>query len=169
MENFSSMDPWTHRPSAFAGGGGGGDSAGLLSESSSAVSTAAVPSPESLSSYPPPRGDSRAGRVARKRKSRASKRSSTTYIASSPAHFRELVQRVTGNRSADEVDPPATEEVGSRVFSPLDAASAAAVFDPAGFFWPGGRGLVPDPAVAEFDPLLLAASGFPTLDSWHMI
>ncbi|KAG6526637.1 hypothetical protein ZIOFF_016631 [Zingiber officinale] len=141
MENCSSLDPWVHRPSGFAGGD---DSAGLLSESSSAVSTAAVPSPESLSSYPPPRRDSPAGRVARKRKSRASKRSSTTYIAASPAHFRELVQRVTGNRSADEVDTPATVEAGSRVFSPLDASSSS-VFEHAGFFWPGGRGLVPDP------------------------
>ncbi|XP_074576234.1 calmodulin-binding protein 25-like [Curcuma longa] len=166
MENSSVLDPWRHRPHGISGGG---DCAGLLSESFSAVSAASVRSPESMSSFQPPRRDPSSGRIARKRKSRACKRSPTTYIAASPAHFRELVQRVTGNRSAEEMNqppppPPPAASAGSRAIPALDWLSA---YDRAGLFQPAAFGS--DPALAEFDPLLLAASGFPALDSWQVM
>ncbi|KAG6493994.1 hypothetical protein ZIOFF_049007 [Zingiber officinale] len=164
MENSWVFDPLGHRPHGISGGG---DCADFLSESFSAVSaSAAVRSPESLSSIPPPGREPTGGRVAKKRKSRACKRSPTTYIAASPANFRELVQRFTGNRSAEEMDsplpPPAS--AASRALPELDLLSA---YEPAGFFAPAAFGS--DPALAELNQLLLAASGFPAQDSWEVM
>lgn len=47
-----------------------------------------------------------AGRAAAKRKSRASKRSTTTFITADPANFRQMVQQVTGVRFAGQVPSP---------------------------------------------------------------
>ncbi|RWW17871.1 hypothetical protein GW17_00018172, partial [Ensete ventricosum] len=50
---------------------------------------------------PSRRRDQLTGRVSKKRKSRASKRSPTTYIAADPANFRELVELITGTPAVE--------------------------------------------------------------------
>lgn len=182
-ENCSVLDSWTHRFFAREN-----DAvtralqASLLSNSSPAVAAEVVPSPESFSGstsslhlHPsagfPTRGrESPAGRVSKKRKSRASKRSPTTYITADPANFRELVQRVTGTRPGDVMEttpdpalppPPAAGAVaqGNRLRPALDAAGL--LLDQTRFLGPE----VVAPGFAEFDPLFLLPN-FPTLDSW---
>ncbi|WOL14698.1 calmodulin-binding protein 25-like [Canna indica] len=192
-ENCSVLDPWTHQypyagitDPAFARHNDALARAlriSLFSDSSYAAmpaAVAAVPSPESLSGASssflfPPSGDASsrrrvqpAGRVAKKRKSRASKRSPTTYITADPANFRELVQRVTGTRSDDaegiSTDPTAlppsiaAAAQGSRLLPTLNTSALS--FDEA-------AGLVGSvgPFLGEFDPFFLVPS-FPTLDSW---
>ncbi|RWW68590.1 hypothetical protein BHE74_00023886 [Ensete ventricosum] len=118
----------------------------LLRDSSSAPS--AIPSPESFSTATSSllclpaavnechRRDPPAGRVAKKRRSRASKRSPTTYIAADPANFRELVQRATGTRaagSAGEHQYPAAAVQGSPLLPTLDTSSF--LHDRAGCSW----------------------------------
>ncbi|CAD5180043.1 unnamed protein product [Musa acuminata subsp. malaccensis] len=157
----------------------------LLADSSSAAAAAAIPSPESFSTATSSlvclptavsqchRLDPRAGRVAKKRRSRASKRSLTTYIAADPTNFRELVQRATGTRAGDsagEHQYPAAAVQGSRLLPTLDTSSflrdradlagpdVAASFGPA----------MDVPVLPEFDPFFVV-SNYPTLDSWGVI
>ncbi|XP_074578912.1 uncharacterized protein LOC141835367 [Curcuma longa] len=166
MENGSVLDQWEHScADADAFPGVNDDSfAAFLSHSTPPV-VGAVASPESLAFLlPPPRLESIAGeRVQKKRKSRASKRSPIAYFTADPAHFRELVQRITGAHpaatAASLLDPPET----ARSF-PLPTLGAAS-FDPAGFLRPTLFGS--DPVASEFDPSLFV-QGFPTpeLDSW---
>ncbi|KAG6489067.1 calmodulin-binding protein 25-like [Zingiber officinale] len=155
MENSSVLDQWAHSCADAFPGDNDASFAALLSHSTPPV-VGAVASPESLAFLlQPPRLDSIAGeRVQKKRKSRSSKRSPITYFTADPAHFRELVQRITG------AHPPET----ARSF-PLPTLDASSSFDPAGFIRPTPFGS--DPLAGEFDPLLFA-SGFPTpeLDSW---
>lgn len=163
MENSSILDPWAHRhrPYAFSGDSDA-PSPSLLSDSISSVVSAPVVSPESLTSHPTPTcRESIAGRrMSKKRKSRASKPSPIAYFTADPAHFRELVQRVTGATSTAAAASPLypLEAAGSFPLSTLDESSS---FDPAGFVQSTIFGS--DPALAEFDPLLFL-SGFPTLE-----
>ncbi|XP_074569193.1 uncharacterized protein LOC141825707 [Curcuma longa] len=109
------------------------------------------------------------GRLPKKRKSPASnsKRSPIAYFTADPAHFRELVQRVTGATStaaaASPLYPP--EAAGNFPLPTLDESSS---LDPAGFIQPTIFGS--DAALAEFDPLLFG-SGLPTpeLDLWGVL
>ncbi|KAK9920011.1 hypothetical protein M0R45_028578 [Rubus argutus] len=103
------MEPWVYRPTAFCGLV---DLGGVHSRLQSAHTGAAEPEstptptvsgvsgsdPESVAA---PKRQRNAipvsGKVA-KRKSRASKRTQTTFITADPANFRQMVQQVTGVR-----------------------------------------------------------------------
>lgn len=124
-----------------------------------------------------------------KRKSRASKRSPTTYITADPANFRQMVQQVTGIRFAagqmpigSLLKPEPQRPVG--VLNPLQPGCLLPTLDTSAFLLDhqqpaavGGQsslgfGPPPPPAVAEgggagfdFDGL----SCFPTLDSWKVM
>ncbi|KAJ8484549.1 hypothetical protein OPV22_017034 [Ensete ventricosum] len=156
----------------------------LLRDSSSAPS--AIPSPESFSTATSSllclpaavneshRRDPPAGRVAKKRRSRASKRSPTTYIATDPANFRELVQRATGTRaagSAGEHQYPAAAVQGSPLLPTLDTSSFLhdradlAGPDVAGSFGPTMDG----PVLPEFDPFFVVSTTYPMIDTWGVI
>ncbi|RZR92647.1 hypothetical protein BHM03_00020975 [Ensete ventricosum] len=155
----------------------------LLRDSSSAPS--AIPSPESFSTATSSllclpaavnechRRDPPAGRVAKKRRSRASKRSPTTYIATDPANFRELVQRATGTRaagSAGEHQYPAAAVQGSPLLPTLDTSSFLhdradlAGPDVAGWFGPTMDG----PVLPEFDPFFVVSTTYPMIDTWGL-
>lgn len=126
-----------------------------------------------------------------KRKSRASKRSPTTYITADPANFRQMVQQVTGIRFAagqmpigSLLKPEPQRPVG--VLNPLQPGCLLPTLDTSAFLLDhqqpaavGGQSSLgfgppppPPPAVAEgggagfdFDGL----SCFPTLDSWKVM
>ncbi|WOL16368.1 calmodulin-binding protein 25-like [Canna indica] len=155
----------------------------LLSGSFSSA-PASVPSPDALSTAtsslllplagdPPRRGDPpTGGRIGKKRKCRASKRSPTTYISADPANFRELVQQVTGPRPGDAesgipipADPlPATAvQVQETCLLPTLDTSAFLVHR-ASLGGPRNDGLVGSSVLADIDPFLVLP-GFPTLDS----
>ncbi|XP_020583044.1 calmodulin-binding protein 25-like [Phalaenopsis equestris] len=115
-----------------------------------------------------------------KRKSRASKRSPTTYINADPANFRRMVQEVTGIRLGDggvPVEPvgrPEPQRSGlgrpGQVQGYLPTLDTSALLlDRAGLVGPGtlacgsfGPGV--DGPVFEFEPF----PSFPTLESWGM-
>ncbi|THU46402.1 hypothetical protein C4D60_Mb09t04570 [Musa balbisiana] len=102
------------------------------------------------------------GRVSKKRKSRASKRSPTTYIAADPANFRELVQRITGTPTvepAGEQQHRAAAGQGSRLLPSRDTSSF--YFDRASL----GRVEVDVPELPECDPFSLLHP----FDSWGVI
>ncbi|CAL9100062.1 unnamed protein product [Musa acuminata var. zebrina] len=122
-------------------------------------------------------GPALAGRVS-KRKSRASKRSTTTYIDADPANFRELVQRVTGARL--EGDPAEPQLMRPELVRPAVGARAdpqqicLPTLDTSAFLLDTGAVAVAVPSndspfgpppVFDFDPLLPV---FPTLESWAM-
>jgi len=72
----------------------------LIKTDSTTVNTTATPTVSSLSGSDdsaPKRQRVAAGKIS-KRKSRASKRSQTTFITADPANFRQMVQQVTGVR-----------------------------------------------------------------------
>lgn len=184
-ENCWGLDPWTCRPhaciseAAFARENDALTKALQISLfSDAAAASSAVPSPDSISlatssfllPFAPdlPRSrDPPPGRITKKRKSRATKRSLTTYINADPANFRQLVQQVTGTRPVDGAGlpvelPPAAAVQGSCLLPTLD--TSAFFLDRIGTVGPGGDG----PVLAEFDSLL-AAPSFPTLDSWGVI
>ncbi|CAL9123180.1 unnamed protein product [Musa textilis] len=155
------------------------------SSSSSSAAAAAIPSPMSFSTatfshlcLPAAvnechRRDPPAGRVAKRRRSRASRRSPTTYIAADPANFRELVQRATGTLAGDsagEHQYPSTAVQGSRLVPTLDTSSflfdgaALAGPDLAGSFEPA----MAVPVLPQFDPFFVVST-YPMLDSWGVI
>ncbi|XP_042052213.1 calmodulin-binding protein 25-like [Salvia splendens] len=91
------------------------------------------------------------GRVS-KRKSRASKRAATTFIAADPANFRQMVQQVTGVRFSGQlaVLKPEPQRAFGRMqqpssFDTLDGSSAAAAVG------------------------LKSFCSFPTLESWKVM
>ena len=96
------------------------------------------------------------GRVS-KRKSRASKRATTTFIAADPANFRQMVQQVTGVRFSGQLAVLKPEP--QRAFGPalLDGSAAAA---PAPYM-DGG------PSAAAIG--LESFCSFPTLESWKVM
>ncbi|KAG6430955.1 hypothetical protein SASPL_109029 [Salvia splendens] len=106
------------------------------------------------------------GRVS-KRKSRASKRATTTFIAADPANFRQMVQQVTGVRFSGQlaVLKPEPQRAFGRVQQPsfdtpaalLDGSTAAA---PAPYM-DGG------PSAAAIG--LESFCSFPTLESWKVM
>ncbi|XP_065035030.1 calmodulin-binding protein 25 [Musa acuminata AAA Group] len=103
-----------------------------------------------------------AGRIS-KRRSRPSKRAPTTYINADPAHFREMVQRVTGVRlDGDLAEPlvkpePVRPAVLQQTHLPTLETSA--------FLLDRDEGSSFGPA-SDFDGLLPA---FSSLDSWGVM
>ncbi|KAH7672295.1 VQ domain-containing protein [Dioscorea alata] len=114
------------------------------------------------------------GRIA-KRKSRASRRPTTTFITADPANFRAMVQQVTGARFGPDDGPvfckPEPVRAGlDRVGFGSSAAqlsclptldtSSAFLLDRVGVVGPDGSN---GPVCGfEYEPVL----SFPTLDSW---
>ncbi|KAK8961664.1 hypothetical protein KSP40_PGU002405 [Platanthera guangdongensis] len=158
------------------------DSSASETLSSSAYLTPfALPSVDAESSVTPanPRGWSGSnpipcspiGKIS-KRKSRASKRSPTTYINADPANFRRMVQEVTGIRfggadlPVEEVVLPEPQRTGTgrrwvepQGYLPTLDTSAVLLDRTCGSFDP-----VLDGSGFDFEPL----PSFPTLESWGM-
>ncbi|URE01078.1 VQ motif [Musa troglodytarum] len=113
-------------------------------------------------------GPAPAGRVS-KRKSRASKPSTTTYIDADPANFRELVQRVTGARL--EGDPAEPQLMRPKLVRPaiclptLDTSAFLLDTGAVAVAVPSNDSPFGPPPVFDFDPRLPV---FPTLESWAM-
>ncbi|KAF8043716.1 hypothetical protein BT93_A1894 [Corymbia citriodora subsp. variegata] len=147
-----------------------------------AAATASSFDPESAAARKRPRTG---GASRKKRKSRSSNRSQTTFIAADAANFRRMVQQVTGVKlgGPHAFAPPATklepqQRAGCRFpgggggpFPNLDASSSLLV---GGVGGGGAEGPLCFPAVAAegggagvlgFD----SYACFPTLDSWKLI
>ncbi|CAL9176461.1 unnamed protein product [Musa hybrid cultivar] len=104
-----------------------------------------------------------------KRRSRPSKRAPTTYINADPAHFREMVQRVTGVRlDGDLAEPLVKPEpvrpavVGARA---VLQQTHLPTLDTSAFLLDRDEGSSFGPA-SDFDELLPA---FSSLDSWGVM
>ncbi|CAL9092098.1 unnamed protein product [Musa textilis] len=147
------------------------------SSSSSSAAAAAAAAADAILHRRGALGPAPAGRVS-KRKSRASKRSTTTYIDADPANFRELVQRVTGARL--EGDPAEPQLMRPKLVRPAVGARAdpqqicLPTLDTSAFLLDTGAVAVAVPSndspfgpppVFDFDPRLPV---FPTLESWAM-
>ncbi|URE43156.1 VQ motif [Musa troglodytarum] len=109
-----------------------------------------------------------AGRIS-KRWSRPSKRAPTTYINADPAHFREMVQRLTGVRLDGELAEPLVKPepvrpavVGARA---VLRQTHLPTLDTSAFLLDRVEGSSFGPA-ADFDGLLPA---FSSLDSWGVM
>ncbi|RWW22474.1 hypothetical protein GW17_00013330 [Ensete ventricosum] len=186
-ENCCGLDPWTYRPHAciseavFARENDALTKAlqiSLLSDAAASSSSSAVPSRDSTSlaaasfllPFAPdlPRGrDPPSGRIAKKRKSRATNRSLTTYITADPANFRQLVQQVTGTGPLDGAGLPVDLPTAAAAAAVLQGSCLLPTLDTSAFFL-DRVGAVDAPVLAEFDSSL-AAPSFPTLDSWAVI
>ncbi|KAL6555298.1 hypothetical protein OROGR_006556 [Orobanche gracilis] len=128
-------------------------------------SEASAPVPRARRGVPPS-----GGRVA-KRKSRASKRVATTFIAADAANFRQMVQQVTGVRfaglnggmtaEADSVPKPEPDRARSRV----SVGMGLQTLDAPPFMLDGDGHAPPDCSGLEFDPFC----SFPTLESWEVV
>ncbi|URE43155.1 VQ motif [Musa troglodytarum] len=102
-----------------------------------------------------------AGRIS-KRWSRPSKRAPTTYINADPAHFREMVQRLTGVRLDGELAEPLVKPEPVR---PAVRQTHLPTLDTSAFLLDRVEGSSFGPA-ADFDGLLPA---FSSLDSWGVM
>ncbi|XP_042405086.1 uncharacterized protein LOC121995405 [Zingiber officinale] len=122
-----------------------------------------------------PLGPASGARVA-KRRSRASKRSPTTYINADPANFREMVQRVTGIQVVGN-QPPASDALVKP--EPIRAApgSRAALqqlclptLDTSALLLANGVGLLgASLEFPAFDADVAFSPAFPTLESWGIM
>ncbi|XP_051138935.1 calmodulin-binding protein 25-like [Andrographis paniculata] len=114
-----------------------------------------------------------------KRKSRASKRSTTTFITADPANFRQMVQQVTGARFGGlNGQLPAAEVLkpeAKRAVTLLPHSNGLPTLDTSTFFLNAASSLLPPPppppsdgaaaAVLDFDSFC----SFPTLESWKVM
>lgn len=161
----------TQSVSSSGGGGGGGGGAGSESETVSKRSTFrnAVSTPS--------------GKIS-KRKSRASKRSPTTFITADPENFRQMVQQVTGVRFGSGsggvgsvLKPEPQRPVG--VVNRLQTGCLLPTLDTSAFLLDHHQQQVVGPSNVDFGPPPVVAqaggsgfdfdgfSGFPTLESWN--
>jgi hypothetical protein len=116
------------------------------------------------------------GRVT-KRKSRASKRATTTFITADPANFRQMVQQVTGARFGGLNGllpvPPVLKPEPQRAVSRLQQVSDMPTLDTSAYFLDSSSQLVAQPPTVvsdggagssgvDFDSF----GSFPTLESW---
>ncbi|KAL3632608.1 hypothetical protein CASFOL_025592 [Castilleja foliolosa] len=119
----------------------------------------------------PPSG----GRVA-KRKSRASKRATTTFINADAANFRQMVQQVTGVRFAGDLPSAILKPEPHRVMSRVQMGGGLPTFDTSTFLLDGPVStMVSQPPTAatvaadrsglDFDSFY----SFPTLESWKVM
>ncbi|KAL6525581.1 hypothetical protein OROHE_015888 [Orobanche hederae] len=128
-------------------------------------SEASAPVPRARRGVPPA-----GGRVA-KRKSRASKRVATTFIAADAANFRQMVQQVTGVRFAGlnegltvggaSVPKPEPDRARNRV----QVGGGLPTLDAPPFLLDGDGHAPPDCSLLEIDPFC----SFPTLESWEVV
>ncbi|PKU76380.1 calmodulin-binding protein 25-like [Dendrobium catenatum] len=197
-ENSSAVESWTHRPAfldspSWISGVFARENEALtkalqisLSDDSSASETLSYLPPLPSSTAKPDsstafRGNipnrSMISRKISKRKSRASKRTPTTYINADPANFRRMVQEVTGIRIGEgglPVEPVVLREpewsgLGSSVCQPPSCLTtldtSALLLDRVGSTATacGSFGPVADSS-SFFD--FESFPSFPTLDSW---
>ncbi|CAL9039083.1 calmodulin-binding protein 25-like [Musa acuminata AAA Group] len=201
-DNCSVLDPWMYRfESAWISEAFARDNDALtralrtsISDTSSSGAGAPSASPDTPSAATSPNplllsrrhqlaprnplGAAPAGRVS-KRKSRSSKRSPTTYINADPAHFREMVQRITGVRLDGELAEPLVKPepvrpaVGARAalqylcLPTLD--TSAFLLDQRTADVGDGGSLGPPPDAPAFDLAALLSPVFPTLESWGVM
>ncbi|XP_073157155.1 calmodulin-binding protein 25 [Henckelia pumila] len=123
------------------------------------------------------------GRVT-KRKPRASKRATTTFITADPSNFRQMVQQVTGvnfgGLNGHLPFPPVLKPEPHRLVSRLQPGMDFTAIDPSAFILDGAGGplvshLAPPPTTIDggaaagtgldFDSFC----GFPTLESWKVV
>ncbi|KAL2320596.1 hypothetical protein Fmac_029565 [Flemingia macrophylla] len=165
---------------------------------SASASAAATPTVSSLSGSDhdsaPKRRPPPTGKIS-KRKSRASKRSQTTFITADPANFRQMVQQVTGVRiGAAPIAPPLLKPEPHRPpgrFTPAAGFLPTPTLDTSAFLLehqqvgPNSAAAGPGaglsgPGPLPFSPSLDAAasfaaadfdifSSFPTLESWKVL
>ncbi|XP_074584068.1 calmodulin-binding protein 25-like [Curcuma longa] len=134
-----------------------------------------APSAAPLQPRSHPLGPASGARVA-KRRSRATKRSPTTYINADPANFREMVQRVTGIQVVGN-QPPAPDALVKP--EPIRAApgSRAALqqlclptLDTSALLLANGVGSLGAPLeLPDFDGDVAFSPAFPTLESWGIM
>ncbi|XP_073157685.1 calmodulin-binding protein 25-like [Henckelia pumila] len=119
------------------------------------------------------------GRVT-KRKSRASKRATTTFIAADPSNFRQMVQQVTGGSffQADGSFPvgPVMKPEPCRPMNRLQPCGGLPTIDSSAFPLRDPSARLPPPPAAVADGGASAAGlqfdsfgGFPTLESWKVM
>ncbi|OEL26661.1 hypothetical protein BAE44_0012321 [Dichanthelium oligosanthes] len=115
-----------------------------------------------------------AGRAG-KRRSRASKRASTTYISTDPANFRIMVQQITGVQAEPgeiiEVLQPALDAAAAVLLAADSSSAAAAAAAGAAY---GNNALLAVPGGEDLSALhhqhqLQQQPCFPTLDSWNVM
>ncbi|XXG50734.1 hypothetical protein AAC387_Pa02g4678 [Persea americana] len=124
-----------------------------------------------------------AGKIG-KRKSRAAKRSPTTYITADPANFREMVQKVTGARFGGGSHVPAgsghvVKPEPQRAVDAKRARGGLAPLDTSAFFMGRDAVVGPSQEIVGQDKASGSGSGssggfdsgdfrvFPTLESWN--
>jgi len=118
-----------------------------------------------------------AGVKIAKRKSRASKRATTTFITADPANFRQMVQQVTGVRFASGQMPvnPVLKPEPQRAFNRLQGCLPT--LDTSAFLLDHhlpASAAVAQPAMTATPPAMVGGGGFdfesfssfPTLESW---
>ena len=119
-----------------------------------------------------------AGGKISKRKSRASKRATTTFITADPANFRQMVQQVTGVRFPGGHMPvnPVLKPEPQRAFNRLQGCLPT--LDTSAFLLDHHLPAVSQPAMTVAQPTMVAEGGgggfdfesfssFPTLESWN--
>ncbi|XP_073062282.1 calmodulin-binding protein 25-like [Primulina eburnea] len=124
------------------------------------------------------------GRIT-KRKPRASKRATTTFITADPSNFRQMVQQVTGvnfgGLNGNLPFPPLLKPEPYRLMSRVNPGMDLTAVDPSAFILDGAGGslvshLAPPPSSTadggaaagtglDFDSFC----GFPTLESWKVM
>ncbi|XP_018732243.2 calmodulin-binding protein 25 [Eucalyptus grandis] len=163
-------------------------------ESTAPPSASAAAAAAAASSFDPEAAARKRPRTAgpsrKKRKSRSSNRSQTTFIAADAANFRRMVQQVTGVKlgGPHAFVPPVTKPepqqragcrfpVGGGLLPNLDASSSLLVGGVGGG-GPEGPLCFPAPAAATAAAAEVGGAGglgfdsfacFPTLDSWKLI
>ncbi|KAJ8458662.1 hypothetical protein OPV22_031588 [Ensete ventricosum] len=124
-EDCSVLDPWMYRPSACI------PESAFAPENDALHISLPSESASLAAGDPSRRRDQLTGRVSKKRKSRASKRSPTTYIAADPANFRELVELITGTPAVEpawgQQHRPAAGQ-GSRLLASKSRAMLRGIF-----------------------------------------
>ncbi|PIN12294.1 hypothetical protein CDL12_08449 [Handroanthus impetiginosus] len=126
------------------------------------------------------------GRVT-KRKSRASKRATTTFITADPANFRQMVQQVTGVRFSGLNGPlpmaPVLKPEPQRVIGRLQPGGGLPTLDTSAFLLDGSSSSMMAQTPAPPPPSMVVADGgatstglnfdsfcsFPTLESWKVM
>ncbi|XP_044504519.1 calmodulin-binding protein 25-like [Mangifera indica] len=168
----------------------------FVSPETPTVSNVSVSDPET--SLPKRQRNGLSGKIS-KRKSRASKRTQTTFITADPANFRQMVQQVTGVRFGNSqvaVSPilkPEPQRPGSRLSLVGHAAGCLPTLDTSAFLLDhhqqqavmapgsgsiGGSGVASGPF--NFQTSVMgeggssgldfdALSSFPTLESWKVM
>ncbi|WOG98163.1 hypothetical protein DCAR_0417504 [Daucus carota subsp. sativus] len=155
-------------------------------ESTSTMPTPSVSGSEPDTPVPKRRGNGVANGKITKRKSRASKKNTTTFITADPSNFRQMVQQVTGVKFGNAQVPVAsvlkpepqrmvnrfqgclpTLDTSAFLLDHHVAAANAPVMSQQPTMGYGTAGVAAEGGGAGFD--FESFSGFPTLESWKVM